>query len=474
MGAVFVGIMLLIPRMVLATPAVSSVSGFSDANGDSLTITCTGAGTKSTVAPLIFDTFESGSMNGAWANTTGLSVNSDNARNAFSTKNVHHDFKDGTSNDIHNAYFTAASTVYPKWYVSYWFKIASNWDWGTSDFSGTNKFLANIKIFRLWNPGSTSENFVMATEGYTGAPKTIQYGTENVSSFIHTMSNFETTISKNAWHHMQMSYAENSGLGVSDGVFKLYFDGVLISSTAALNTKNSAANTTDGVGNKRPFIIGWYNSWGDSEGTPDTTGDDAPNDYYMDDVYMDHFWARAEIGNASTYAACTVREEQTLTAWADTSVSVTYKKGDLTGTKYLYLVDDSGNVSPGFSLSAGGDVTNPTVSITAPAEGATVSGAAVSVTASASDNVGVSGVQFKVDGSNQGAEDTSAPYAITWDTTGLTNASHTLSAVARDAAGNIATATIVNVTVSNVTTATSAGKLTISGAGNIRGRGTYK
>ena len=44
------------------------------------------------------------------------------------------------------------------------------------------------------------------------------------------------------------------------------------------------------------------------------------------------------------------------------------------------------------------DTTAPTVSLTGPAEGATVSGT-VTLSANASDNVGVAGVQFKVDGS---------------------------------------------------------------------------
>ena len=46
-------------------------------------------------------------------------------------------------------------------------------------------------------------------------------------------------------------------------------------------------------------------------------------------------------------------------------------------------------------------------------------------------------------------EDTSAPYSVAWDTTAAANGAHTLSAVARDAAGNTRTATTVSVTVSN-------------------------
>ena len=84
-----------------------------------------------------------------------------------------------------------------------------------------------------------------------------------------------------------------------------------------------------------------------------------------------------------------------------------------------------------------------------PANNATVSGTSVSVTASASDAVGVVGVQFRLDGANLGAEDTVAPYAVTWNTTTATNASHVLTAVARDAAGNSRTATAITVTVNN-------------------------
>ena len=96
------------------------------------------------------------------------------------------------------------------------------------------------------------------------------------------------------------------------------------------------------------------------------------------------------------------------------------------------------------------DTTNPTVSISAPAQGATVSGT-TTVSASASDNVGVVGVQFKLDGNNLGAEVGSPPYSVSWNTTTATAGSHTLTAVARDAAGNSATSTPVTVTVDNST-----------------------
>src|SRR5205823_1783233 len=96
------------------------------------------------------------------------------------------------------------------------------------------------------------------------------------------------------------------------------------------------------------------------------------------------------------------------------------------------------------------DTTPPTVSITTPANGATVT-ASVTVTAMASDNVGVLGVQFKLDGANLGAEDTTSPYSIPRDTTPASHGTHTLTAAARDAAGNTTTSAPITVTVANGT-----------------------
>jgi hypothetical protein len=96
------------------------------------------------------------------------------------------------------------------------------------------------------------------------------------------------------------------------------------------------------------------------------------------------------------------------------------------------------------------DTTPPTVAISAPAAGATVSGT-VPLTAEATDNVGVSSVQFRIDGADFGAPDTAAPFTIAWPTTGSTNGPHQLTALARDAAGNQTLSAVVTVTVSNTT-----------------------
>jgi hypothetical protein len=54
--------------------------------------------------------------------------------------------------------------------------------------------------------------------------------------------------------------------------------------------------------------------------------------------------------------------------------------------------------------------------LTAPAAGSRISRTII-VTATASDNIGVAGVQFLLDGTPLGAEDTTTPYSVAWDTT---------------------------------------------------------
>jgi hypothetical protein len=92
---------------------------------------------------------------------------------------------------------------------------------------------------------------------------------------------------------------------------------------------------------------------------------------------------------------------------------------------------------------SGPDIVDPTTSITSPAEGADLSAGTVPVTAIASDNVGVTSVDLKVDGSTV-ATDTSAPYSFSWTAAA---GSHTLRTVAHDAAGNSGNSDDVHVTV---------------------------
>ena len=116
--------------------------------------------------------------------------------------------------------------------------------------------------------------------------------------------------------------------------------------------------------------------------------------------------------------------------------------------------DAAGNsrISASVGVTVNNDTAAPTVALTSPAASATVTGS-IAIDAAASDNVGVVGVQFTLDGANLGGERTAPPYALTWNSAAVANGTHVIGAIARDAAGNTQTASSVTITVGNDTTA---------------------
>ncbi len=159
----------------------------------------------------------------------------------------------------------------------------------------------------------------------------------------------------------------------------------------------------------------------------------------------------------------------TPTTWTVTPTDTSYTTSHsfnltnlLSGSLYtyrVYSVDASGNgpqgLPPDYTFTTTGtgtntDTTPPTVSFPYTTSGATFSyvGKNVFVTSN-SDNVGVVGLQFKINGSNYGSEivASSSPtlpsyYDFVWDTTSTASGTYTLTAVARDAAGNTASASV--------------------------------
>ncbi|WP_340120989.1 Ig-like domain-containing protein [Methylobacter svalbardensis] len=111
------------------------------------------------------------------------------------------------------------------------------------------------------------------------------------------------------------------------------------------------------------------------------------------------------------------------------------------------LITDDYSVAQVLDSPPPTDTTPPIVSNFAPADGTTVSGT-VSLTATATDNVGVTRVDFLVNGSVVGSS-TVAPYSINWNSLLNPDGPATIAATAFDAAGNGTSTPIVNVTVNN-------------------------
>jgi hypothetical protein len=139
------------------------------------------------------------------------------------------------------------------------------------------------------------------------------------------------------------------------------------------------------------------------------------------------------------------------TSTSDTGLSASHS--------YSYTVsaiDNAGNQSAQSNSSVTitptcADTIPPAVSITSPASGMTYSTVqTVTIVASASDNVGVSKVEF-YDGTTLKATDTSSPYTYAWAFTSANNGTHSWKAKAYDAAGNSASSGAVSLTVNIAT-----------------------
>lgn len=332
-----------------AQPSLSSVTG-TVANGQTVTISGSGFGAKATAAPLVWEDFSDGIANGITKNGGAWFV-TDNAdaplRSAFHTRQARCDFK----NPGGNCFFSYNAGTAPRWFTQYWVRLAPNWRWGTSTYGGSDDGLSNVKYWRVFPTGARNyTNVGLAWHGFN-ANRTSLFVENGAAAVMDTANS--SLLTPSAWHLIQVEYAENTGVDRADGVLRLWIDGALRYSTSTLVTNVG----TDGPAvNKRPFIIGLYDSWPPS---------DAPvaNMYgYYADVYVDNTFARVEIGNAPRYDDCTHREIQYPLSWDPSAVSIRVNQGAFAPgqTAYLFVVDDSGRVNPvGFPVTFGGQSVPP-------------------------------------------------------------------------------------------------------------------
>src|SRR5207249_4920722 len=120
--------------------------------------------------------------------------------------------------------------------------------------------------------------------------------------------------------------------------------------------------------------------------------------------------------------------------WSPERLSHTQRRGPRRRRQYRDIrwggCDRQARRTPAGNLAVSGDftfltlsppdTTAPAVSLTAPAANSSASGT-ITVAATALDNVGVVGVQFKLDSANLGPEDTTNTYSLSWDTTAVSN-----------------------------------------------------
>lgn len=334
------------PFFAKAAPDVSSIVLPSYSQNAVIEVNGTGFGIKSTPNPYVWDRLERATISsvadiGTWGSTNVLNISGAQKRDQFSNYAAHYNFTaDGTA-----GFKCGNTTLSRKWFVQYWVYLDPNFDWGTSTYGNGDQMLSNVKFLRFWNPGSTTENFYtqfwwgLNGGAYSSPENVAGQTTKNYNNFSFSKS----SLTKGQWHLLQFEFADSSAASVADGEFRTWFDGHQVE-----NRTGFVGNTTGLL--KRPFFIGFYNAWGQPVNS-------APNDYYLDDVYVDTTWQRIEIGDNAVYANCTHRETQIPTLWNDGQIQFNLNFGSFTTEPlYLFVIDENGVASSGYPINSGDTV----------------------------------------------------------------------------------------------------------------------
>jgi peptidoglycan/xylan/chitin deacetylase (PgdA/CDA1 family) len=276
-------------------------------------------------------------------------------------------------------------------------------------------------------------------------------------------------------------------------LFKLIIGGVVATATAALlPTVSANAVSTNLIGNPSAELAAgsqpanWtFSKWGTNQATQSwktggldgqkslaitmtsrSSGDakwmSAPVTVAPKTKYTVSDWYIANVKTTLEAVYTTAAGKETYVWLADAPVSAAWKQVSATFTtpadaakiSVYHVLEAKGTLQTDvYSLAESAQSgtpppTPPTISLSAPADGAKVTGSQqVAATVSAD----VTSVSFQLDGADLGAADTSAPFAVTWDTTKSANGVHTVKATAHTAAGQSASAE-ATVTVTNGST----------------------
>jgi hypothetical protein len=328
-----------------ATPSISVITGTTSlVQGGTITISGTNFTSYSTTTGT-FDTFENGSISPYWA-FSGMDVtNTLPQRNAFSIYNANHTATGPSDDDMG---FQGAGVNRRSWYISFWWKVASDWHWGRGTFGAADEWLSNIKMIRMWNSGAFLENVYMAWEGFNGSLGLLEEALGAGAN--HLLHINETQLTLNTWHEFRFQFVDSSAAGVSDGSLKIWLD------TATIYDVTGQLYKEDENVDKRPQRIGFQNEWGCHDGAIDGSGPCPNATAIMDNVYAYDTLARVEICDTPIYTSCLAYPEiQPIRSWTNTDITVNYNEGSLSPgtTQYVFVVDNAGVPSAGFALTGG-------------------------------------------------------------------------------------------------------------------------
>ena len=325
-------------------PSISSVSDSTPTHGQSITISGSSFGTKSYgAAPQKYEDFEDGT-DGELLTTTGYwnmsSNNPTEDKPQFSDEQTRH--ADSGLSGKFIEYGLQDMTYTPdlnfsgrKIYIDLWMRF----QWASLTAQHQNK-LFKIQSKVNSNGGSDPDAYPIMNFyawRHDGGGSWCYIPLSNTSGSV-CQENMACPGNTPAWYHWQIELLNND-IGSANGEYRVWRNGTLLAEAYDLEIRLTGDNN---------FNCLWLGRYlGNYEG-------DLSNTLYYDEVYLDDSWARVEIGNASTWSACSHRETQIPSAWSSSSITVTVNQGTFADSSgaYLYVTDDDGNVnSSGYSIT---------------------------------------------------------------------------------------------------------------------------
>jgi hypothetical protein len=308
--------------------------------------------------PLVYDNFESGTpgnaiagqaplyrgIGGSWvwdeyhAGGSLVPVYSDTVVRSNSTRSSLHEF------DLNATYTNSLEINHPmtatgdEAYFSFWLYYEKT--------SSGDTYTRNYKPWDLFGSSGLTPAAYMgmgAPPPQAGADPDLRSALQD-TGLSHT-PDWNDTITvpsiNGTWVRVE-GYLKQSSSGAADGTYRMWLHRQATPSIE-LALEHAPAQTRATSDYWTQFIFGAYSA---------TDTYNATARAFLDSIYFDSTQRRLELGNASTWGACTRREVQPSTAWSATSITALCQKGALSaGNAWLYVVAADGTVSSGYPVT---------------------------------------------------------------------------------------------------------------------------
>jgi hypothetical protein len=335
--------------------------GLTLTHGSSFVLEGTGFGTRAGT-PLVYDNFETGTAgnnlvgqaptytsknSGSWTwlqESSGVhfpKYSSANQR-ANSTRNLLCRYGGAGS-----SWTCAAMVDHPltntgdELFISFW--------WRYQDTSlvegGTQYYSRNTKPFDYYD-GGYSNPFIYAGIGHPNTDNYLRWNATGIDTPVAQYNPINLPAVNGEWIRFEF-YIKQSAPSTANGAVGMNVHRSDSPAIVLAAMEDAATAIRTSAGYQELLWLGAYSS---NEDDTNTAGR-AFSDIHLDNVYVDTTRQRLELGNASTWAACTRREVQPTTAWSDGSITALCQKGAISsGTAWLFVVGADGTASAGIEV----------------------------------------------------------------------------------------------------------------------------